>query len=125
MRIELTSFGHNYGVPEADVILDARCLENPFWVPELKEKCGLDAEVQNYILGFPEGKEYIERLTDLLSLQARMAKRRGLDCLRIAIGCTGGRHRSVAVARALTDYLLEHGQNARLICRDLGRVNDR
>lgn len=121
MRIEITSFGHNYGVPEADVILDARCLENPFWVPELKEKCGLDAEVQDYILGFPEGREFIERLTDLLSLEARMAKRRGLDCLRIAVGCTGGRHRSVTVAELLARRFREERYEITLTHRDLNK----
>ena len=119
MKIEITSFGHNYGAPEADVILDARCLENPFWVPELKEKCGLDAEVQNYILGFPEGREYIERLTDLLSLEARMAKRRGLDCLHVAVGCTGGRHRSVTVAELLARRFREEEYEVTLTHRDL------
>lgn len=121
MRIEITSFGHNYGVPEADVILDARCLENPFWVPELKEKCGLDAEVQDYILGFPEGREFIEQLTDLLSLEARMAKRRGLDCLRIAVGCTGGRHRSVTVAELLARRFREEQYEITLTHRDLNK----
>ena len=119
MRVEITSFGHNYGVPEADVILDVRCLENPFWVPELKEKCGLDAEVQNYILGFPECKEYIERLTELLCLQARMAKRRRLSCLRIAVGCTGGRHRSVTVAELLACRFREENYETVLNHRDI------
>lgn len=119
MRVEITSFGHNYGVPEADVILDVRCLENPFWVPELKEKCGLDAEVQNYILGFPECKEYIERLTELLCLQARMAKRRSLSCLRIAVGCTGGRHRSVTVAELLARRFREENYETVLNHRDI------
>lgn len=121
MRIEITSFGHNYGVPEADVLLDARCLENPFWVPALKEKCGLDAEVQNYILGFPEGREYMDRLTDLLSLEARMAKRRGLACLRIAVGCTGGRHRSVTVAELLARRFREEQYEVTLTHRDLDK----
>ncbi len=121
MKIEITSFGHNYGVPEADVILDARCLENPFWVPELKEKCGLNAEVRNYILGFPEGREFVERLTDLLSLEARMAMRRGLDCLRIAVGCTGGRHRSVTVAELLARRFREEQYEVALTHRDLDK----
>jgi len=119
MRIEITSFGHNYGVPEADVILDARCLENPFWVPELREKCGLDAEVQAYILGFSACRDYIERLTELLSLQAKMANRRGLDCLHIAVGCTGGRHRSVTVAELLARRFREENYETVCIHRDL------
>ena len=119
MKIEITSFGHNYGVPEADVILDVRCLENPFWVPELKEKCGLDAEVRDYILGFPSCREYLERMTELLTLQARMAERRGLDCLRIAIGCTGGRHRSVTAAELLARRFREENYEITLTHRDL------
>ena len=119
MKIEITSFGRKYGVPEADVILDVRCLENPFWVPELKEKCGRDAEVQNYILSFPQCREYIERLTELLHLHAELAQRRGLDCLRIAIGCTGGRHRSVTVAELLARRFRGEAYEMTLIHRDL------
>ena len=121
MKIEITSFGHNYGVPEADVTLDVRCLENPFWVPELRDKCGLDSEVQDYILGFPECREYIERLTELMSLQAKMAKRRGLECLRIAVGCTGGRHRSVTVAELLARRFRDEHYETKLTHRDLQR----
>lgn len=121
MRIEITSFGHKYGIPEANVVLDARCMENPFWVPELKEKSGLDAEVQDYILGFPECKAYLECLTELLSLQAAMAKKRGTDCLRVAVGCTGGRHRSVTAAELLAKHFREENYEITLTHRDIRR----
>ena len=121
MKIEITSFGHKYGVPKEDIILDARCLENPFWVPELKEKSGLDAEVQNYILGFPECRDYLKRLTELMSMQVSMAKKRGADCLHIAVGCTGGRHRSVTAAELLAGHFREENYEITLTHRDIHR----
>ena len=75
-------------------------------------------------MGQADTAEYMRKLTDFLDFQLPRFQEEGKPSLAVAVGCTGGRHRSVAVARALTDYLLEHGQNARLICRDMNRVND-
>lgn len=119
MNVEIMSFGHKYGEPEADIILDMRCLENPFWVPELKNLSGLDKPVQDYILSFPVCKEYVENLLKLLGLQASISEKSGREALRIAIGCTGGRHRSVAVSKLLADYLQRRGHTVTLLHRDI------
>lgn len=119
MNVEIMSFGRKYGVPEADIILDMRCLENPFWVPELKNLSGLDKPVQDYILSFPVCKEYVENLLKLLGLQASMSEKSGREALHIAIGCTGGRHRSVAVSKLLADYLQQRGHTVTLLHRDI------
>ena len=119
MKVELISFGHKYGVPEADIVLDMRCLENPFWVPELKSLSGLDQPVQEYILSFPSCKAYIEALLELICLQVSMEEKRGGRLLKIAIGCTGGRHRSVAVTQLLTQRLNKEGHTAIALHRDI------
>lgn len=119
MNVILTSFGHKYGVPEADIILDMRCLENPFWVAELKALSGLDQPVQDYILGFPACRDYIENLLALMCRQASMAEKRNCAELRIAVGCTGGRHRSVAVTQLLQSALQENGHHVTVFHRDI------
>lgn len=106
-------------MPEADTILDMRCLENPFWQPQLRELSGLDMEVRAYILSVPQCSDYLQRLTELLCLQVRMAAQRGADCLRIAVGCTGGRHRSVTAALLLERAFREQGWEVLLSHRDL------
>ena len=118
MKIELCSFGRKYGMPEADMVLDVRCLENPFWVPELKEKNGLDNEVRAYILD--HSQDYLEKLTKLLQLHGQLARDRNCACLRIAVGCTGGRHRSVCVAQLLAEALREEFE-VTLTHRDIDR----
>ena len=124
MNVTILSFGHKYGMPEADVVFDARCLENPYWVPELRPLSGLDAPVCEFVFAHPESRELLERAAAFLRCQLRLSERHGAAELTVAVGCTGGRHRSISVARALTDHLLEQGQNARLVCRDLARVNE-
>ena len=121
MKVELISFGHKYGVPEADIVLDMRCLENPFWVPELRRLSGLEEPVQEYILRFPACKAYIEKLLELICLQASMEEKRGGSRLRIAIGCTGGRHRSVTIANALYQQMQSLPYSVRLEHRDMRR----
>lgn len=108
MKIVLTSFGHKYGVPQADIVLDMRCLENPFWVPELKALNGLEVPVQRYIFDDPRSADYIEKLSQLLRTHAALAAGRNTPCLHIAVGCTGGRHRSVAVTEFLARELGEY-----------------
>lgn len=119
MKVELISFGHKYGVPKADIVLDMRCLENPFWVSELKSLSGLDQPVQEYILSFPSCKAYIEALLELICLQVSMEEKRGGRLLKIAIGCTGGRHRSVAVTQLLMQRLNKEGHTAIAHHRDI------
>lgn len=119
MKIVLTSFGNKYGMPQADIVLDVRCLENPFWVPTLKDKSGLDAAVREYIFSNPQSMDYLNKLTQLLKAQTALAEGRGCERLHIAVGCTGGRHRSVAVteflAAALSYFEIE------VIHRDIGK----
>ena len=125
MPVNVIAFGYKYGIPlEADLALDVRFLPNPYYVEKLKPLSGLDQAVYDYVMDRPETKEYMEKLTSFLDFQLPRFQEEGKPTLTVAVGCTGGRHRSVAVARALTDYLLEHGQNARLICRDMNRSSD-
>jgi len=119
MKITLTSFGRKYGIVDADIVLDVRCLENPFWVAELKEKSGLEPEVQGYIFSNPDSRRYLQLLSDLLKLQVKLAITRSRKQLHIAIGCTGGRHRSVAVTEFLAKELKDH--DISVIHRDIKR----
>ena len=125
LPINVIAFGYKYGLPiEADLTLDVRFLPNPYYIEELKALSGLDQAVYDFVMQQPDTQEYMRLLTAFLDFQLPRFQEEGKPSLTVAVGCTGGRHRSVSVARALTDYLLEHGQNARLICRDLNRVNE-
>ena len=102
LRIHIISFGFKYGAPsEADMMFDLRFLPNPFFVPELKPLSGLDADVAAYVLEHEPGKEFFNRLKDFLRFILVQYETEGRFRLTIAIGCTGGRHRSVAIAEAL------------------------
>lgn len=119
MKIFLQSFGRKYGVPEADIVLDVRCLDNPFWVSELKPLSGLDEPVKSYIFSNRESLDYARKLSELLKTQAYLAQKRGCETLCVAIGCTGGRHRSVAVTEFLSRELCEY--EIQVEHRDIGR----
>ena len=121
MRIDITSFGHKYGEIAADIVLDVRCLENPFWVPALRELSGLDAPVREYILQNRDCAAYLQTLLSLMTMQAELAEKRGCERLRIAVGCTGGRHRSVTAAVLLAQRLTEEGHAVSLYHRDIER----
>ena len=105
MKIRIESFGRKYGTPQADIVIDVRCLENPFWVEELRHMSGLDAPVKEYIFSNAQSVDYVQKLTQLLLAQALLAQGRQCRELHIAVGCTGGRHRSVAVAEYLAQNL--------------------
>ena len=98
----LYSFGYKYGQPvHTNFVLDVRCLPNPFWVPNLRDQTGMDAGVAEYVLSSESGKKMLEQSVQFITFwltQQEMAKKSGV---RIAIGCTGGRHRSVAMVEAL------------------------
>ncbi len=106
MQTRVTSFGFKYGVPvDADLVFDARFLANPHFVPELRPRSGRDPAVAGFVLGQPEGAEFLDALAGLVGpLLARYA-REGKVVLTVAVGCTGGRHRSVALAEALGERL--------------------
>ena len=121
MNVTILSFGHNYGMPEADVVFDARCLENPYWVPELRPLSGLDAPVCEFVFAHPESRELLERAAAFLRCQLRLSERHGAAELTVAVGCTGGRHRSVAVAEALAGELRQEGCAVLVQHRDILR----
>ena len=121
MSVTILSFGHKYGMPEADVVFDARCLENPYWVPELRPLSGLDAPVCEFVFAHPESRELLERAAAFLRCQLRLSERHGAAELTVAVGCTGGRHRSVAVAEALAGELRQDGCAVLVQHRDILR----
>ena len=122
LSVNVMSFGYKYGIPlEADLVFDVRFLPNPFYVPELKHKTGMDSEVYNYVFSFPQTKTFVERLEGLLSFLLPLYAEEGKSTLVIAVGCTGGRHRSVSVARCLTAYLSGLGYPAFENHRDMTR----
>lgn len=122
MEIGVTSFGFKHGLPkDADLVLDVRFLPNPFYVEELKEQTGLDAPVRDYVFSFPKTGEYLDRLKELLRFTLPLYVEEGKANLVIAVGCTGGHHRSVAVAHALTEWIRELGYSVSEAHRDLTR----
>ncbi len=106
MRISISSFGFSQGLPrDADIVFDVRFLSNPHWVDDLRPLSGLDAPVSEYVLALPGTQRFLLEVTNLLSWQIPSFRAEGKRYLSIAIGCTGGRHRSVAVAEALAHQL--------------------
>jgi len=117
------SFGFKYGLPlDADLVVDARFLPNPHWVPELRAKSGQDPEVREYVLGQADAEEFLDRYTDVLRLLIPGYRREGKRYLTLAVGCTGGKHRSVAISEEIGRRLAEvDGMAVRVTHRDLGR----
>jgi UPF0042 nucleotide-binding protein len=123
MSTRLVSFGYKYGTPlDADLVLDVRFLDNPYFVPELKEVPGTDARVVKFVLDLPETQEFLKRTRDLLSYVLPKYEREGKSYLTIAIGCTGGRHRSVVLADVLARELAPAlGEHIPVVHRDVQR----
>lgn len=122
LRVTVISFGFKYGIPvDADYVADMRFLPNPHWVPELRPRTGQDGEVASYVLGRPGAEEFLDAYVPLLEGVAQGYLREGKRFMRVAIGCTGGKHRSVAMSEEITRRLLDQGYLARAIHRDLGR----
>jgi RNase adapter protein RapZ len=116
------SFGFKYGLPlDADLVVDARFLPNPHWVPELRPKTGRDPDVRDYVLGQVDAEEFLDRYTDVLRLLIPGYRREGKRYLTLAVGCTGGKHRSVAIAEEFARRLSAEGIAAVARHRDLGR----
>jgi RNase adapter protein RapZ len=123
MRIEINSFGFKYGLPsQTDMVMDVRFLPNPHFVPELKEKDGLDARVSDYVLKDSETQKFIEKYWDLLSYLIPLYEKEGKAYLSIAVGCTGGRHRSVTIAEAIARRLIDIGRHVTVKHRDIGNL---
>ena len=122
MSVSVSSFGYKYGLPlEADLVLDVRFLPNPYYVDSLRRKTGMDAEVYNYVFSFPQTEGYMKRLKDLFSYTLPLYAEEGKTVLVIAVGCTGGHHRSVAVTRALAEYIRGLGYQVSENHRDMTR----
>ena len=122
MVISLVSFGFKHGIPYGtDLLFDVRFLPNPHFVPGLREQTGQDAAVQEYLDKLPDFEELVVRLSDLLLYLLPRYRRENRSYLSVAIGCTGGRHRSVAIAERLKQRLERQGWPARVIHRDITR----
>ena len=122
VRATLVSFGYKYGIPvDADLVVDCRFLPNPHWVPELRPQTGLDPEVFDYVLTQKGAVEFLDRYRDVLELVAEGFVREGKRYVTVAVGCTGGKHRSVAMAEALAGRLRDGGMQTLVVHRDLGR----
>jgi UPF0042 nucleotide-binding protein len=120
MQITVLSFGYKHGLPlDADLVFDCRFLPNPHWIEELRPQTGLDPAVRDYVLGQPAARDFLTHLVELLAhlLPAYMAE--GKAYLTIAMGCTGGRHRSVALSEQIATMLRRQGYAPSVSHRDV------
>ena len=119
LNVSVLSFGFKYGMPlDADLVFDVRFLPNPYWVSGLKELTGKDQSVKDYVLSNPKTKEYLDKLYSLIDFTVPKYSREGKAYLTIGIGCTGGRHRSVAIAEELALYLTKKDYSVRVEHRE-------
>ncbi|WP_242659674.1 RNase adapter RapZ [Thermostaphylospora chromogena] len=122
LRVNVVSFGYKYGLPvDADLVVDCRFLPNPHWVPELRPMTGLDAPVRDYVLGQPGAKAFLDAYEEVMGVVAAGYTREGKSFATLAVGCTGGKHRSVAMAEQLAARLRERGMEVQVSHRDTGR----
>ena len=122
LNVTVTSFGFKYGIPvDADFVADMRFLPNPFWVPELRLRTGRDSEVAEYVRSRPGAEEFLDGYVPVLLGVAEGYLREGKRFMTVAIGCTGGKHRSVAMTEEVARRLVEQGYAVRAAHRDLGR----
>jgi UPF0042 nucleotide-binding protein len=119
MVLTVMSFGFKFGIPkEADLVFDVRCLPNPFYVPELKNKSGLDQEVVDYVMKSEQAQGLLTRIESLLEFSLPLYVQEGKSQLTIAVGCTGGRHRSITFARLIGEYCQKLGYHPSVQHRD-------
>ena len=122
LSVNVLSFGFKHGIPvEADLVFDVRFMPNPYYVAELKEKTGLDEYVRDFVLGFQQTRSFLEKLQEMLTFLLPLYAEEGKTVLVIAIGCTGGHHRSVAVAHEVADYIMKAGYPVTENHRDISR----
>ena len=122
LDVTVLSFGYKHGLPaEADLVFDARFLPNPFYVDELREKTGLDLPVKEYVFSFQQTRTFMEQLETMLEFLIPLYIEEGKTSLTVAVGCTGGRHRSVAIAAALNDHFAAKGMSSVNVNRDLDK----
>ncbi len=123
-KITVLSFGYKYGLPmDADLVVDVRFLPNPFWIPELRDYTGFDTEVSNYVLTQEGAEDFLTRYQELLRIVGAGYRREGKRYLTLAVGCTGGKHRSVAMSEELARRLSAEDDtlSVKVVHRDLGR----
>ena len=122
LRATVVSFGFKYGLPiDADLVVDVRFLPNPHWIPELRDLTGEDQPVSDYVLSQESAKPFLDKYMEILQIIGAGYRREGKQYLTLAVGCTGGKHRSVALARELAHRLTQSGVRATAVHRDLGR----
>ncbi len=122
MKLNLVSFGFKYGIPShADLVIDVRFLKNPYFIPELKPLDGDSKAVKDFVLSAPETRTFLEKYTSLLDYLIPLYKKENKAYLTIAVGCTGGRHRSVAIARSIFEHLNQKGLSPGIVNRDIDR----
>jgi RNase adapter protein RapZ len=122
LRVTVISFGFKYGIPvDADFVADMRWLPNPYWIPQLRGQTGRSAEVARYVLEQKGAREFVDRYVEMLSGVAQGYLQEGKRFMSIAIGCTGGKHRSVAMTEEIARQLREAGYDVGTVHRDLGR----
>jgi UPF0042 nucleotide-binding protein len=122
LRVTVVSFGFKYGIPvDADFMADMRFLPNPHWIPELRPFTGRDQAVADYVMAQPGAKEFLDAYVPVLAMVAEGYLREGKRFMRVAIGCTGGKHRSIAMSEEIVQRLTALGFAARVMHRDLGR----
>ncbi|MBQ9248270.1 MAG: RNase adaptor protein RapZ, partial [Ruminococcus sp.] len=123
LLVTCMSFGYKYGIPpESDLVFDVRCLPNPFYVKELKSLTGLDESVSDYILSYDVTGQFMENLYAFMDFTLPLYRQEGKSELVIGVGCTGGKHRSVTVARLLNTHFLENGQKSSIHHRDIWKA---
>jgi len=121
-QVSIVSFGYKYGLPvDADMVVDCRFLPNPHWIPELAPMTGQDAPVRDYVLSRPGAHEFLDAYLQALQVVLTGDEREGKHFVTLAIGCTGGKHRSVAITEYLAEKLAAAGSDIRVTHRDLGR----
>jgi UPF0042 nucleotide-binding protein len=119
--VNVMSFGYKYGIPlDADLVFDVRFLPNPYYINELKSLTGNDAKVRDYVMKWDEAKEFLNKLDDMIEFLLPFYIREGKSQLVIAIGCTGGKHRSITIVNALYEILKERGYSVVVDHRDIG-----
>ena len=122
MTVSVTSFGFKYGIPiDADLVFDVRFLPNPYYIAELKECTGLEEAVRAFLFGYRQTTEFMRHLEELFAFLLPQYVEEGKSSLVIAVGCTGGHHRSVAVAHALTEFIRQKGYRVEETHRDISR----
>lgn len=122
MKLNIVSFGYKYGIPlDADLVVDLRFLANPYFVPELKSRDGESEAVKDYVLNHPETQTFLSKYNSFIDYLIPLYKKENKAYLTLALGCTGGRHRSVAIARSVFERLTQKGLNPTLMHRDIDR----